>query len=126
MTKSKNITLLIDTSGDEAGAALAKEGRVIAEERWESDPAAGRLLKEVDSLLKGAGKKMKDVRKIAVCEGPGRRYSALRTGAVTGMMLAYAEGVELTVYKRKSANALFGDIELKPQLVVIPEYEKPF
>lgn len=125
MTKEQKLILLIDTSGDEAGVALVKKGKIIAEERWRSDPGAGRLLKEIDSMLKGALKEMKDIKKIAVCEGPGRRYSALRTGVVAGMMLAYAGDIDLAAYTRKSSSALFEDIKLRSRFVIVPKYEKP-
>jgi len=124
MVEHQNIILLIDTSGDEAGVALTEKGKILADRRWESDHGAGRLLKEMDGLLKDAGKKIKDVKKIAVCEGPGRRYSALRTGVAAGMMLAYAGGVELVAYTRKSSDGLFGDMKLRPRLVIVPKYEK--
>ncbi len=121
MNREQKLVLLIDTSSDEVGVALMNEDKVLVEQRWKSDPGAGRLLKEIDSIV---GKEMKNIKKVVVCEGPGRRYSALRTGVVTGMMLASAQNMELASYTRKSSDKLFKDIRERPRVVIIPEYEK--
>lgn len=120
----EDLLLLIDTSNEEAGVALVKKGEMLADRRWGGDPGAVELLKEMDKLLEGAGKRIKDINKVVVCEGLGRRYSALRTGVVTGMILAYAEGIELAAYTRKSSDALFENVKLRSQLVLSPKYEK--
>jgi tRNA A37 threonylcarbamoyladenosine modification protein TsaB len=124
MTKKQKLILLIDTAGDEAGVALMYKKEKLADRRWKSDPSAGRLLEEIDSLLKGVGKKIENVKKIAICEGPGRRYSALRAGVVTGTMLVYAENADLASYEKKNSEVLFKNIKIRSRSVVIPKYQK--
>src|SRR5688572_12196498 len=100
--------LLIDTSTRTARVGLIQNERLVGVKEWESNPELGRKLVEaVDELLQKHGLKMEDVRRVAVHRGrAGSSFMALRTGIVTGTMLAQASGAELAAVEGKDVETM--------------------
>jgi len=87
--------LVIDTSTRNAGAALAREGQVVAARSWWSAVNhTAELMPAVSQLLEGAGLSVNDLDGIAVALGPGG-FSALRVGMSVAKGLALASGKPL-------------------------------
>jgi tRNA threonylcarbamoyladenosine biosynthesis protein TsaB len=87
--------LLIDTTGQPARVVLAEAGTVVAKKEEEIREELGIwLLGAIQELLDEVEWKKKEIKRVAVCAGPGH-YSALRTGIVTATILAQGLGREL-------------------------------
>jgi tRNA threonylcarbamoyladenosine biosynthesis protein TsaB len=95
----------IDTSGPTAGAALVREGELLAEV-WARGPgrATGALLPAIDAALRAAGATVREVRGVACSAGPGS-YTGLRTGLASAKALAAALGVPLALVPTLEAAA---------------------
>jgi tRNA threonylcarbamoyl adenosine modification protein YeaZ len=82
--------LAIDTSSDNAGLAVTRDGQILAEITWR----CGRnhtveLLPHLESLLKQSGLNIKDTKGIIVARGPGS-FNGLRVGLGTAKGLAFS------------------------------------
>ena len=83
------IALALDTTGRACTAALVNEGGLIAQRRDEIGRGHdAHLAPMVAELLKGAGVSMGDIRRVAVCTGPGS-FTGQRVG------LSFARGLAL-------------------------------
>lgn len=89
--------LLIDTSMRMARVGLIQDQKLIDSKEWETTPELGKkLLEEIDGLLAKYNLELKDIQRVAVHRGKeGGSFMALRTGIVTGTMLAQTAGSEL-------------------------------
>jgi len=85
--------LAIDTSCDNAGVALLKDGAgVCAVNQADRRTHSLKLLPEIQTLLAEAGLTVNDLDLIAVTRGPGS-FTGLRIGAATAKTLAYAANI---------------------------------
>jgi tRNA threonylcarbamoyladenosine biosynthesis protein TsaB len=85
--------LALDTSLSGGGAALASEGRVLAQARLEPGPGfSRRLLPAVEEVLARAGVQRGDLRGLAVTLGPGF-FTGLRVGIATAQGMALGLGL---------------------------------
>jgi len=87
--------LAIDTSSDNAGLAVTRDGQIMAEITWR----CGRnhtveLLPHLEPLLKQSGLNIKDTKGIIVARGPGS-FNGLRVGLGTAKGLAFSLGVPI-------------------------------
>ncbi|HEY8393467.1 MAG TPA: tRNA (adenosine(37)-N6)-threonylcarbamoyltransferase complex dimerization subunit type 1 TsaB [Thermaerobacter sp.] len=79
----------LDTSGTWCGVALARDGRVVGEERI-MEPGANRaLMPAVDRLCREAGIRPRQLEGVAVAIGPGS-FTGLRIGLAAAKGLALA------------------------------------
>ena len=86
--------LALDTSIKPAGAALAKEGRILAEVHLMASRTPSRqLLPGIDFLLQTCGLSRTDLTGLAVSLGPGY-FTGLRIGLATAQGLALGLGLE--------------------------------
>ena len=127
-TQSPNarIILIIDTAGDEALVVLVKGDDVIAKKQWENGPDVGRkALAVIDELLEEKDVDIKDIERIAVNAGPGRRYSGMRSGVVIASMLTYATEAGLVqIYAGNTDDMIKQTKEAKLLDIVTPIYER--
>ena len=79
------LTLAFDTATNVATSALLEDGSVLGERTG----VAGRLLEDVDDLLKGADADPKELGRIVVGTGPGS-FTSLRMGLAASRTLALA------------------------------------
>jgi tRNA threonylcarbamoyladenosine biosynthesis protein TsaB len=93
MTRS---LLIIDTATRTPIVALAdSDGRVLAEERWQSQHRHGEeLLARIDQLLGSRGTSRGDLAGVIVGTGPGS-FTGLRIGLATAKTIAYALGIPI-------------------------------
>src|SRR3989344_6097060 len=97
-----SIILIIDTSHRESSVALVDGQNLLASRSWESNRDLGeKLLTNIDAMLKEKDLTSSDIKRIAAHKGPGH-YSAVRTGVVTAMALAYAWQTELVAVEGDS------------------------
>jgi tRNA A37 threonylcarbamoyladenosine modification protein TsaB len=98
------VLLIIDTSYEKALVALSRQGRIVAERRWKTGPAAGQeVIAAVQELLAAQALSLTQVDSIAVQAGPARRTSPLRAGVTVANMLALASGKELVAIAGETA-----------------------
>ena len=89
------LMLIIDTAHPTARIFLADEEKMIVKREWENTPKVGTdLLLYIDEALREVGKEKTDITRIAVHAGPGS-YGLVRTGIVTGTVLAQALEAQL-------------------------------
>ncbi|MEM9784150.1 MAG: tRNA (adenosine(37)-N6)-threonylcarbamoyltransferase complex dimerization subunit type 1 TsaB [Pseudomonadota bacterium] len=83
----------IDTSAGRCGVALVSDGMVLAElsEVMERGHAE-RLFPLIEAVLQQAGAAVQDLKRIAVCTGPGS-FTGLRIGVAAARGLALGRGV---------------------------------
>jgi tRNA threonylcarbamoyl adenosine modification protein YeaZ len=87
--------LAIDTSTDNAGLAVVKEKRVLAELNWRCHRNHSvELMPGIKWLLEQAGAELNSLNGIIVAIGPGS-YNGLRVGVSTAKGLAFSLGVPL-------------------------------
>ena len=87
--------LSIDTATRYAGAALSRDGCVIAETTWHSaNNHTAELAPSVEHLLRDAGATVRQLRSINVVIGPGG-FSALRVGL--GFAKGLAESLDIPI-----------------------------
>lgn len=87
--------LAIDTSTGWAGIALAQRGKVLSEMTWRAEfNHTVQLMPAIESLLRQAGLKPKDLEAIGVAIGPGS-FSGLRVGLAAAKGFAMSLGVPL-------------------------------
>ncbi|MBI5413491.1 tRNA (adenosine(37)-N6)-threonylcarbamoyltransferase complex dimerization subunit type 1 TsaB [Candidatus Peregrinibacteria bacterium] len=85
---SKSLRLAINTSATVESVALLDGKKLLAETVWKSKmDETERLLKNIEKLLKRAGKRVNDVDAIIVACGPGP-FSAVRIGVTVSNILA--------------------------------------
>jgi tRNA threonylcarbamoyladenosine biosynthesis protein TsaB len=86
--------LALDTSIKPAGAALAREGRILAEMHLMASRTPSRqLLPGIDFLLKTSGLSRDDITGLAVSLGPGY-FTGLRIGLASAQGLAMGLGIK--------------------------------
>ncbi len=84
------ILLALDTTGPRGSVALLEERRVFAEDRFEAQlNHSEKLLAALDSLLKTAGREIREVAGFAAAAGPGS-FTGIRIGLATVKALAFA------------------------------------
>lgn len=89
------LILIIDTAHPTARIILADDKKTLAMRQWPNTPKVGTdLLVYIDELLQECGFAKTDLARIAVHSGPGS-YGLVRTGIVTGTILAQAVGADL-------------------------------
>src|SRR5262245_60606931 len=90
------LTLGIESAGPAGSVALARGEELIAERTLDrSGPRhAANLVVEIDALVRGAGRKIRDCELVAVSIGPGS-FTGLRVGVVCAKTLSYALGCSL-------------------------------
>jgi tRNA threonylcarbamoyladenosine biosynthesis protein TsaB len=87
------LVLALDTSGRAGGAALAKDGAIVAEVLLDTPAThSRRLLAAVDFLLEAAGADRAELGGLAVAAGPGY-FTGLRIGLATACGLALGLGI---------------------------------
>ena len=87
------LVLAIDTSCDNAGVALLKDGvRLCAVNQADLRTHSVKLLPEIQALLGQSGCTVSDLDLIAVTRGPGS-FTGLRIGATTAKTLAYSASI---------------------------------
>lgn len=84
--------LAVDTTGPELSLALGDGARVWRVSRKSSRDQDERLLPALESLLRRAGWKLRDLDGVAVASGPGR-FTSIRVGMTFASMLARSLGV---------------------------------
>ncbi|HSX25277.1 MAG TPA: hypothetical protein VLG69_04895 [Candidatus Andersenbacteria bacterium] len=91
----QSLLLTIDTAHPTARIIFADEKAILGKREWENTPHVGTdLLVNIEELLREIGKEKTDITKVAVHAGPGS-YGLVRTGIVTGTVLAQAVAAEL-------------------------------
>lgn len=89
------IVLFLRTDGSSAYAAVSGDGKVLAEERWESGRQLARdLLGRIVSLLSSTDLTFGHINGIACFAGPGS-FTSLRIGITTANTLAYANTIPI-------------------------------
>jgi len=113
------MTLFIDTSDRvKITIALKLGNKNIALKSFAAPQRqAEKLLVEIDKLLKKSGKKLRDIKKIAVM-AKGSSFTALRIGILTANALAYA--LHIPVVSAEGQKTLVK----KGIRVVAPEYDR--
>jgi len=113
------MTLFIDTSDRTKIIIALKNGNknILTKSFLAPQRQAEKLLVEIDKLLKKAGKKLSDLKKIEVME-KGSSFTALRIGILTANALAYALNIPVTSAEGHKALAKKGI------RVVAPEYDR--
>ncbi|MBI2094987.1 MAG: tRNA (adenosine(37)-N6)-threonylcarbamoyltransferase complex dimerization subunit type 1 TsaB [Candidatus Omnitrophica bacterium] len=87
--------LAFDTSSETLSVAAAREGKILAEGNFSADTRhSEHLVATLESIVKKAGWRPKDIDCIAVGVGPGS-FTGLRVGVMTAKVLAYALGKKL-------------------------------
>lgn len=89
------LTLGIDSAGLEMGAALARNGRVMATRKTSERRGQGEILPVfLDEMLAEAGATYADMTAIAIATGPGS-FTGLRMGIAAAQGLSRATGCRL-------------------------------
>ncbi len=89
------LTLGIDSAGLEMGAALARNGRVMATRKTSERRGQGEILPVfLDEMLADAGATYADMTAIAIATGPGS-FTGLRMGIAAAQGLSRATGCRL-------------------------------
>lgn len=116
-------TLIIDTAHPIARIILADDQKILAIREWQNTPKVGTgLLVYIDELLKECGFAKTDLARIAVHSGPGS-YGLVRTGIVTGTILAQAVGAELVGVEGETVDELLENArKASPVTSVAPKY----
>ncbi len=87
--------LAIDTSTDNAGLAVVKDGRLLAELNWHCrQNHSVELMPRLEQLLQQAEVELQSVKGIVVARGPGS-FNGLRVGVSTAKGLGYSLEVPL-------------------------------
>jgi tRNA threonylcarbamoyladenosine biosynthesis protein TsaB len=95
MIEENKYLLGIDTSTSNMTIALLKNGEVVQEHDTEAvRNHSVQLLPNIQTLLKSAGIKPKDLSAIAVGQGPGS-YTGVRIGVTAGKTFAWSLGIPL-------------------------------
>jgi len=97
--------LSIETSASYCSVALSTENRLLS--LRESDAAndhASKLMYHIDTCLKDAGVAMRDLKAVAISQGPGS-FTGLRVGASTAKGLCYALDIPLIAISTLAALA---------------------
>lgn len=90
---TRKVCLALDTSTDNAGLALARDGRVLAELSWECrQNHSVELMPHLVALMEKSGVGWSGIGLIVVATGPGS-YNGLRVGVSTAKGLAFGLGV---------------------------------
>jgi hypothetical protein len=89
--RGRDLLLAIDTATRTAVVAVgARDGGLVAEERWSSEHRHGaELLQHLDLLFARAGITLDDVAAIVAGIGPGS-FTGLRVGLATAKVIAYS------------------------------------
>lgn len=105
------LAFIFDTSGDTVQAFLAYQETILTERSWPTAPDTGRqLLLTLDHMLAETGLGRADLGLIAVYIGPGRRFSALRSGVVVATTMAQALSLPLVrLLTHDSAEAMLAE-----------------
>lgn len=113
-----------------AGAKISKAKSnfyyLVDSKEWESTPELGKkLIEEIDGLLAKHSLRLKDIERVAVHRGrAGSSFMALRTGIVTGTMLAEGIGAELVPIEGNEVETIVRQsCQGKGVQVIIPHYE---
>jgi len=90
------LILGIETSGPGGGIALCRGEECLSEALLEQAPRrhAQTLVSQIGTLLRDAGRKVRDLGAVAVSVGPGS-FTGLRVGVVCAKTLAYTTGCQL-------------------------------
>ena len=89
------LVLALDTTTREGSCALARDGRLLGEQRSDgSKPQAARLPGDLVTLLEHEGVTLPEIDVYAVATGPGS-FTGLRVGIATMQGLAFAAGKPL-------------------------------
>jgi tRNA threonylcarbamoyladenosine biosynthesis protein TsaB len=89
------LILNIDTATQHACVSLAYEGRILASaENQEQKDHASWLHVAIQEIMREAGHRVRDLRAVAVTEGPGS-YTGLRVGMAAAKGFCYALGIPL-------------------------------
>ena len=97
--------LAIDTSGDSAGLALLKNGKLVAEVSWHSGQNHSRqLLPHLNQLLKQGRLRIDSLKAVIVARGPGS-FNGLRVGLSTAKGLALSLKIPLVGISTLEAEA---------------------
>jgi tRNA threonylcarbamoyl adenosine modification protein YeaZ len=88
--------LAIDTAGSEHGLVCLDGTRVLAQDRWPRSRGAGDppILTRIQTLLRVAGRDLRDLEAIAAGRGPGS-FTGLRVGLSVASGIAYGRGLPL-------------------------------
>ncbi len=98
--------LIIDTAHPTARVVLADDEKVLASREWANTPKVGTdLLIYIEEILAEDGVEKMSLTRIAVHSGSGS-YGLVRTGIVTGTILAQAVGAELVGIQGETVDEL--------------------
>ncbi len=115
--------LIINTAGSKTELAIGDEKNILVQRTGPADPQASRLLlQRLDQLFQEIGINLTDIKRVAVCHGPGG-YSQLRAGIVTGALLSFALGTHLVGVPDVSLIEILKTAwQINPQEIVKPQY----
>lgn len=85
------LTLGIDTASERRSVALLRGGSVLAERADDRRDGAASVLREIDEVLKAAGREVREVELFGGAAGPGS-FTGLRAGLATLKALAVTLG----------------------------------
>jgi tRNA threonylcarbamoyl adenosine modification protein YeaZ len=112
------IVLAIDTSSDNSGLALVRDGQTLAEATWHcGQNHSVELLPRLTQLLEEAEIELKEVGCVLVARGPGS-YNGLRVGLSTAKGLAFSldipiigvSSLELEAYRHADSSLPIGPV----------------
>jgi tRNA A37 threonylcarbamoyladenosine modification protein TsaB len=117
------MNLIIDTAHPTARIVLADDKNILGIREWENTPTVGTsLLIYIEELLKEVGAKKTSISRVGVHSGPGS-YGLVRTGIVTGTMLAQSVGAGLVSLQGETVDELVENIGTEnPVISIEPKY----
>ncbi|OGY31367.1 MAG: hypothetical protein A3C02_03590 [Candidatus Andersenbacteria bacterium RIFCSPHIGHO2_02_FULL_45_11] len=121
----KSHILIIDTAHPTARIILVDDEKTLAVREWPNTPKVGTdLLIYIEEVLQEAGVEKSSLARIGVHAGPGS-YGLVRTGIVTGTVLAQAVGAELVSLQGETVDELVENAcKIKATPSVVPRYKE--
>jgi len=99
--------LAINTASENVSIALYQPGKIAEEFSWISyRTQSAELLPKINQLLKDNDLTLKDIKKIAVFQGPGS-YTGLRVGIAAANSLAVCLSIPIMGYKSSNNISAF-------------------
>lgn len=119
----KSYILIVDTAHPVARVILVDDEKTMAIREWPNTPKVGTdLLASIEEVLQEANIEKTSITRIAVHSGPGS-YGLVRTGIVTGTLLAQAIGAQLVEAQGETVDEIVENVrDATPVTSTKPKY----